>query len=85
MRRRVVAVGIGVALGAGLFGMAPRIRENSRQERCIDNLRQIGQAIKLYEEDYDAIMPWAGGWDRIRSVSWLDLVDPYIKQIGPYG
>jgi len=85
-RRGLIIVGIALILVVGLVGIVPRVRENARQEQCVANLQRLAEAIKMYEDDYDAIMPWSGGWGGMCwPVNWLDLMDPYFKQTLRYG
>ena len=85
-RRGLIIVGIALILVVGLVGIVPRVRENARQEQCVANLQRLAEAIKMYEDDYDATMPWSGGWGGTQwPVNWLDLMDPYFKQNYAYG
>src|SRR5258708_6765205 len=34
-------------------------RGKAREITCVSNLRQIGLAIKMYDQDYDEVYPWA--------------------------
>jgi prepilin-type processing-associated H-X9-DG protein len=55
-----VALGV-IALLAGLIGAAlVAARRKANQTTCASNLRQIGQAIRLYAQDYDGLPPKLG-------------------------
>ena len=78
MRDAVIVV-LGLALLPVLGHFYACAREKAQQRECMANLRMIGQAIQLYETDYEAIMPWgSGGSASLPSSNWLDLLDPYI-------
>jgi prepilin-type N-terminal cleavage/methylation domain-containing protein len=46
-------------LAALLFPVFATARGKAREISCVSNERQIGQAIKLYTQDYDELYPWA--------------------------
>lgn len=46
-------------LAALLFPVFATARGKAREIACISNERQIGQAIKMYTQDYDEYYPWA--------------------------
>lgn len=64
-RRGLTDLAIALVLIAGLMGILPHMREKALEEKCIANLRLIGEAVQMYEEDYEVIMPWSGGWESI--------------------
>lgn len=76
-------LGIAIVLVAGLMGILPRMREKARQEKCIANLQSIAEAIKFYEDDYDAIMPWGSGgrYGAPGPCNWSDLAEVYVKAV----
>ena len=51
----VVAI-IGI-LAALLFPVFSRARENGRRTSCLNNLKQLGTAFKMYAQDYDEHLP----------------------------
>jgi prepilin-type N-terminal cleavage/methylation domain-containing protein len=53
----LVVVAIIAILAAILFPAFARARENARQTACLSNLRQIGMAIRCYEQDWDELPP----------------------------
>ena len=76
----LVVIAIIIILAAILFPVFARAREKAQQSRCVNNLKQMGTAISMYEDDYDAPMPWAvRGW--MAGYLWKDLMDPYLKQL----
>ena len=79
-------IGIIGILSALLFPVLGSARAKAHQTKCINNLKQIGAAIQLYEQDYDdtpmpvRITPHAE-WGYM----WQDLVNPYVKQLKGIG
>jgi prepilin-type processing-associated H-X9-DG protein len=55
-----------------------RTRCNADMELCASHLRTIAKAIAMYEDDYDAIMPWALDTN---SWSWTVLAYPYLRPL----
>lgn len=56
----LVVVGIVGVLGAMLLPALNRAREASKRASCINNLRQIGLAFKMYADEHDGYYPPAG-------------------------
>src|SRR5437016_226738 len=44
-------------LAAVIFPVFARVRDRARESACISNLRQIGQAFRMYMADYDNERP----------------------------
>jgi prepilin-type N-terminal cleavage/methylation domain-containing protein len=55
----MVVISIIAILAALLFPVFARAKESAKKTACISNLRQIGDAIVMYETDYDDIFPHA--------------------------
>jgi len=53
----LVVIAIIAILAAILFPVFARARENARRSMCISNLRQLGQALHMYAQDYDEWFP----------------------------
>lgn len=51
---------IGVLAAILLPGLA-RARESARRASCLNNLSQLGLALRMYAEEYDRQLPWSGG------------------------
>lgn len=81
----LVVIAIIAILAAILFPVFSAVREKARQSTCISNLKQIGQAMLMYANDYDEVFVT---WDSCRHAGsaggvywpyWNYAVDPYIK------
>ncbi|NLO04597.1 MAG: DUF1559 domain-containing protein [candidate division WS1 bacterium] len=78
----LVVIAIIAILAAILFPVFARAREKARQTSCLSNLKQIGLAEKMYEQDYDEV---TGTYIQNASssvatdYSWIDLLEPYMK------
>ena len=58
----VIAV-IGI-LAAILLPALARAREQARRASCSMNLSQIGQAMRMYAEEHERLLPWSAGETR---------------------
>lgn len=56
----LVVIAIIAILAAILFPVFARAREAARKAKCLNNLKQCAQALKLYVDDYDQTMPSSG-------------------------
>ncbi len=59
----LIVIAIIMILAAILFPVFARARENARQTSCLGNLRQIGIAIRAYEQDWEELPPHVIGDD----------------------
>ena len=73
----LVVIAIIAILAAILFPVFARAREKARQTSCLSNLRQIGTATMMYNQDYDEKYPPQFGWDA--SLDWPIPMVPYVK------
>jgi prepilin-type N-terminal cleavage/methylation domain-containing protein/prepilin-type processing-associated H-X9-DG protein len=62
----LVVISMIAMLAAILFPIFAQARDKARQAACLSNLRQIGNALALYLQDYDERLPncchWGRGW-----------------------
>jgi prepilin-type N-terminal cleavage/methylation domain-containing protein len=56
----LVVIAIIAILAAILFPVFARAREAARKAKCLNNIKQCAQALKLYADDYDGTMPSSG-------------------------
>ena len=53
----LVVIAIIAILAAILFPVFSRARDKAQQAACISNLKQVGQSMGLYIDDYDEQFP----------------------------
>ncbi|MCS7224952.1 MAG: DUF1559 domain-containing protein [Armatimonadetes bacterium] len=56
----LVVIAIIAILAAILFPVFSQAREKARQATCLSNMRQSGNAITMYAQDYDEMLPGTG-------------------------
>jgi prepilin-type N-terminal cleavage/methylation domain-containing protein/prepilin-type processing-associated H-X9-DG protein len=84
----LVVIAIIAILAAVLFPVFARARESARTARCAANLKQIGQALKMYAEDNDQQFPQVdngdaqGGYKLLEP--WCDAIMAYVKDKGVF-
>ena len=64
----IVAAG---ALYSSLWSVYPASRESPRKARCVQNMRALGDALRMYAEDNDNRFP--------PPASWCDAIVPYLE------
>jgi len=88
----LVVIAIIAILAAILFPVFARAREAARQSSCLNNLKQVGTAWMMYQQDYDekiaSANPPGGSQDcptmpfRSQFGGWEgNLLGPYIKNV----
>ena len=70
----LVVIAIISTLAALLFPVFTAVRGKGRQTICLSNLRQIGQSVAMYTQDYDGLYPYAVD---LQDKSWPYLWDKY--------
>src|SRR5438309_3373338 len=82
----LVVIAIIAILAAILFPVFAQAREKARATSCVSNLKQIGTAAALYEQDYDEQFVPFGVYSGRPSpgtfVYWQGLIQPYAKNRG---
>ncbi|MBM3460341.1 MAG: DUF1559 domain-containing protein [Armatimonadetes bacterium] len=77
----LVVIAIIAILAAILFPVFAQAREKARAIQCVSNLKQIGLAIRMYQQDYDEmVVPGYSYREARRTLLWYpDLLDTYVK------
>ncbi|KAA0225213.1 prepilin-type N-terminal cleavage/methylation domain-containing protein [Fimbriimonadia bacterium ATM] len=70
----MVVVAILTLLAGLMFGVIGPARRKASQMQCLSNIRQVGQALLMYSEDYSGVTPVASLETEKR---WPLLVSPY--------
>lgn len=79
----LVVIAIIAILAAILFPVFAQAREKARQTSCVSNLKQLGTAAQMYNQDYDGL--WVPpykyqGPNGCNDLDWWDdLLQPYAK------
>ena len=67
-------------IGAILFPIFARSRESGGSRNgCLSNLKNIGLGFIQYVQDNDEIFPLTRTGSGVRSIGWVDVLQPYIK------
>ncbi|HEX5323298.1 MAG TPA: DUF1559 domain-containing protein [Capsulimonadaceae bacterium] len=79
----LVVIAIIAILAAILFPVFAQAREKARAISCISNLKQVGLAIAMYNQDFDELMPNGNNpWGT--ETGWAVQVFPYVKSVGAF-
>lgn len=86
----LVVIAILAILAGMLFPVFARAREKARQASCLNNQRQLAQAILMYSGDYDEQLPRYSHGFGYRGVTgylgadgprWADMILPYTRNV----
>jgi len=87
----LVVIAIIAILAAILFPVFQKVRENARRAVCESNLKQIGLAYTMYNQDFDEMTPavdktlQAGGIDGSGyETDYFVLMQPYLKSVNVF-
>jgi prepilin-type N-terminal cleavage/methylation domain-containing protein len=91
----LVVIAIIAVLAAILFPVFAQAREKARQASCLSNMKQIGNAVMMYVQDYDETyachstattvsMPRPDGTTYTGHLRWPLQIYPYTKNLGIY-
>ncbi|MDX1931495.1 MAG: prepilin-type N-terminal cleavage/methylation domain-containing protein [Capsulimonadales bacterium] len=81
----LVVIAIIAILAAILFPVFAQAREKARQISCLSNLRQLGVALRMYQQDSDEmVMPGysyreTAAGPRTLLLWYPDILNPYVK------
>ena len=74
----LVVIAIIAILAAILFPIMSQVKQAAKRTACLSNLRQIGMATKMYNQDYDFIYPQTKG--HTTSQPQIDDMDGSIEE-----
>ena len=81
----LVVIAIIAILAAILFPVFAQAREKARAASCTSNLKQLGLAMRMYQDDYDGrhipAYNFGHGWRKCPFYIWPDFIQPYVKNI----
>jgi prepilin-type processing-associated H-X9-DG protein len=83
----LVVIAIIAILAAILFPVFAQARDKARSAGCLSNLKQIGQALMMYAQDYDEKTTWfwnagaAGAAKNVLAGYYYPLLFPYTKNV----
>jgi prepilin-type N-terminal cleavage/methylation domain-containing protein len=78
----LIVLSILTILAGILLPVFARARENARQSACLSNERQLGMALALYSQDYDARLPAGLAGDR--GQGWAGQIYPFVRNVALY-
>jgi prepilin-type N-terminal cleavage/methylation domain-containing protein/prepilin-type processing-associated H-X9-DG protein len=88
----LVVIAIIAILAAILLPVFAQAREKARQASCLSNMKQVGNALMMYAQDADELLPrsWFGvdngasnkATDTTARWKWMDAIYPYSKNEG---
>lgn len=79
----LVVLGIIAMLSALAFPAFNAVRRRSYQTNCASNLKQIGLAVSLYQQDFDGYFPRGGDATDLHTDAWHDAANGnYEWQVG---
>src|SRR5262249_571485 len=90
----LVVIAIIAVLAAILFPVFAQAREKARQTTCLSNVKQQGNAVMMYAQDYDEMAPLFFADHRVYEKSnppgptgvyyWYRVIMPYAKNIAVF-
>ena len=83
----LVVIAIIAILAAILFPVFAQAREKARAATCLSNLKQLGNGLMMYVQDYDETYPsadWAQSRVQPPGIFWAECIYPYVKNYQVY-
>lgn len=80
----LVVIAIIAILAAILFPVFAQAREKARQTSCLSNVKQMGLAFTMYNQDYDEQNCNGVNWYYPGGNGWAGQLFPYVKSIQVY-
>ena len=74
----IIAVLVGLLLPA-----VQKVREAASRMKCSNNLKQLGLAMHTFHDTH-LLFPFARSGGRPQSITWAELILPYIEQNNLY-
>jgi len=74
----LVVIALIAILAAIVFPVFSRVRENGRKTACLSNLKQLGQAFRLYSQDHRDKLPYFAPSRANWTYSWHHRLGPFM-------
>ena len=78
----LVVIAIIAILAAILFPVFAQAREKARSASCLSNMKQLGLALNMYQQDYDGTLMQTTYEDPTLKIHWSFILQPYVKNVG---
>lgn len=78
----LVVIAIIAILAAILFPVFAQARDKARSASCLSNMKQLGLALNMYQQDYDGALMQTTSEDPILKIHWSWVLQPYVKNLG---
>lgn len=78
----LVVIAIIAILAAILFPVFAQARDKARAASCLSNMKQLGVAFNMYQQDYDGTLMQTTSEDPVLKIHWSWVLQPYVKNVG---
>ena len=72
----LVVIAIIAILAAILFPVFAQAREKARAASCLSNMKQLGLALNMYQQDYDGTLMQTTYEDPTLKIHWSYILQP---------